>query len=84
MLNKTVAELKELAKEAGIDNYSKLKKSELIEALPVKLTITVEATPPLVESGVNIDYSSYLIMFIGVLIAGLALCYFGLLSKKRS
>lgn len=33
MLNKTVAELKEMAKEAGIENYSKLKKNELIEAL---------------------------------------------------
>ncbi len=33
MTNKTVTELRELAKEAGVENYSKLKKSELIEAL---------------------------------------------------
>ena len=33
MTNKTVAELRELAKEAGVENYSKLKKSELIDAL---------------------------------------------------
>jgi len=33
MLNKTVVELREMAKEANIENYSKLKKSELIEAL---------------------------------------------------
>ena len=33
MNNKTVAELRELAREANIENYYKLKKSELIEAL---------------------------------------------------
>ena len=33
MNSKTVTELRELAKEAGIENYYKLKKSELIEAL---------------------------------------------------
>ena len=33
MKNKTVSELRELAKEANITNYSKLKKDELIEAL---------------------------------------------------
>jgi len=33
MVNKTVAELKELAKASGIENYSKLKKSELVAAL---------------------------------------------------
>ena len=47
MLNKTVAELRELAKEAGIENYSKLKKSELIEALAkneVKETEEIESS----------------------------------------
>jgi len=33
MINKTVKELKEMAKEAKIENYNKLKKDELIEAL---------------------------------------------------
>lgn len=33
MKNKTVSELREMAKEASIANYSKLKKEELIEAL---------------------------------------------------
>ena len=33
MTNKTVAELRELAKSVGIENYSKLKKDQLIEAL---------------------------------------------------
>jgi len=33
MLNKTVMELREMAKESGVENYSKLKKAELIEAL---------------------------------------------------
>ena len=65
-------------------HYDKDGNSELIEALPVKLTITVEATPPIVESDASVNYTSYLIMVIGVLMAGLALCYFGLLSKKRS
>lgn len=31
--DKKVDELKELAKEAGVENYSKLKKSELIDEL---------------------------------------------------
>ncbi len=33
MINKTVSELREMAKSSGIANYSKLKKDELIEAL---------------------------------------------------
>jgi len=33
MINKTVKDLKEMAKEAKIENYNKLKKDELIEAL---------------------------------------------------
>ena len=33
MINKTVKELKEMAKEAQIENYNKLKKDELIKAL---------------------------------------------------
>lgn len=33
MINKTVTELRKIAKEAGVENYSKLKKDELIEIL---------------------------------------------------
>ena len=33
MNNKTVAELREMAKAAGIENYSKFKKDQIIEAL---------------------------------------------------
>ncbi len=36
MENKTVAELREIASDLGIENYSKLKKSELIEAISSK------------------------------------------------
>ena len=33
MINKTVSELREMAKSSGIANYSKVKNDELIEAL---------------------------------------------------
>lgn len=33
LADKNVTELKELAKEAGVENYSKLKKAELIKEL---------------------------------------------------
>lgn len=50
MINKTVAELREIAKEAGIENYSKLKKSELIEALSKEEPKETEIKQPQKES----------------------------------
>jgi hypothetical protein len=58
-------------------------RSEIIEAAPIKLTITVEATPPIVETSKAVD-SSYVIVGITILISTLALCWFGLISKKRN
>lgn len=62
--------------------YDKNGKSELIESTPIKLTITVEATPPIV-SNEKVNNYSHIILLLGALISSLAVCYFGLLSKKR-
>ena len=58
--------------------------SELLTADPVKLTITVESTPPVVENYKDTADYRYLLMGIGVLLASLALCWFGLITKKRN
>ena len=56
---------------------------ELIEAKPVKLTIIVESTPPLVNEEIGINYS-YIVMAISVLIGCLGICLFSFVSKKKN
>ena len=58
-------------------------RSELIEAEPMKLTIVVEATPPVVETSAQ-THSSYIIAIIGLLIASLGACWFSLVSKRKN
>ncbi len=63
-------------------HYNKNGESELIESTPIKLTITIEETPPIV-SNEKVNNYSYIILLVGALIASLAVCYFNLVSKKR-
>ena len=56
--NKTVSDLRTIAKELGIDNISKLKKSELIEAInniESKEAVQNEAKPSLTNSEIELD-----------------------------
>ena len=62
--------------------YSDDGRSELIEAAPVKLTITIEATPPIVNNDKNMNYTN-IIVLVSIMLAGLAACYFGLLLSRK-
>ena len=62
--------------------YSDDGRSELIEATPVKLTITIEATPPIVNNDKNMNYTN-IVVLISIMLAGLATCYFGLLLSRK-
>lgn len=62
--------------------YSKDGRSELIKAAPITVTITVEATPPIIEMNTSVDYS-HLVVMIGAILASFAMCYFGLILKKK-
>ena len=56
--NKTVSDLRTIAKELGIDNISKLKKSELIEVInniESKEAVQNEAKPSLTNSEIELD-----------------------------
>lgn len=55
---------------------------ELMEANPIKLTITVEATPPVVESSQKVQ-SNHLIMVIFTMMSLMSIGAFALVSKKR-
>ena len=55
---------------------------ELMEANPIKLTITVEATPPIVESSQKVQ-NNHLVMVIFTMMSVMAVGAFVLISKKR-
>ena len=57
-------------------------RKELIEAKPITLTITVEATPPIVENNYSIDYS-YVLVLVCLLISILGVCTFSFIRRKR-
>ena len=63
--------------------YSSDGQKELIEADPITLTITVEATPPIVSENKVIDYS-HIIVLVSLLMSGLFISLFVVVSRKRS
>lgn len=57
-------------------------KGEIIEATPVKLTIRVEATAPVVVENVRIDFAP-IIMSLGLVISMFAIAWFGIKNKRK-
>ena len=82
-INTSVPGVYEVIYNVKYMHYDKNGIGELIEADPVKLTITVESTPPIVVETIQNSNNNHLVMIIGVLIGLIFIGMIGFIVRKK-